>query len=613
MANIMKMLGLKNKPTRDGYDLQKTLAFTAKPGELLPIYNRTLMPGDKLKIDATWRTRTAPLNRAAFTNFKEYYDWFFVPYNVLWKNYNEWSVNLKDQLTSASSINSTQPLLDDHPYIDVSDLENVLHVMSLEDTGNRLNEFGFERYKLTIKLLHYLGYGDFSHNQELMPEFAPSSLGRLSPWPLLAYQKVYYDHYRFSQWEQSKPGAFNVDYLDGSNTNGLRIPLERITATVSGPVYQPNSMLELRYANWNKDMFMGLLPNAQYGDAASVDLSSIVSTLGTDTSIQFDSNLSASGQNVLVNGSNKLASENGNIGWWVRPDSLRKLANGLGLTTANLQSAFTILALRQAEALQKYKEIKQSQELDFPSQTEAHFGVRPNSAYSRKSVRIASFDGVVGISDVDNTNITENSDGSVNEATVAGKGYARGNGKGFTFSTDVPGVIMCIYHVKPILEYALPRVSPDILKTRYTDYAIPEFDRTGMQQIPLVYLLSRFPYIDGKIATFIDEGLLGYAPIYLDYKTDIDEVKGAFYNGGLESWVAPLTIDYVKNWFKYDEGRDMYLFQGLNTTFFKVNPSVLNPIFASDMDSDVSSDKFWTQVHFSINAVRPLDRNGLPY
>lgn len=607
MANIMSMMRVTNKPSRDGFDLQKTLAFTAKPGELLPVYNRVLMPGDKFRIDQQWRTRTAPLQTAAFTRFKEYYDWFFVPFDLLWNKYNVWSQNLKDQLNSATGIQRTYSLTDDHPYFNYSDIQYCIQLFEDGNDQVKYNEFGFDRSKNLIKLLHYLGYGDFGSRDGWHPA-DPLFTSRLSPFQLLAYQKIYADHYRFSQWEQSNPSSFNIDYIDGSDSD-LHVPLRNIFLYAGDTYgYNPGSMLELRYANWNKDYFMGLLPNSQYGDEASVDLSSLLNPQVLTYSFYNSGNAN---QEVSTNSNGYLVAGT-SPNWTINVDNVKKLAAGLGLTPERLSSAFTVLALRQAEALQKYKEIKQSNNLDFPSQVDAHFGVRPNNAYSRLSQRIGSFDTVIGIGDVDNNNITENSDGSINSARVAGKVNSRGGGKEFTFSTDVPGIIMCIYHVKPMLDYALPRIAPDVMKTRFTDYALPEFDRTGMQQVPLENLISRLPSEIGNSNVNFGDGLLGYAPIYLDYKTDIDEIKGAFYDGGLESWVAPISLDYVKNWFTQDAA-GTYRFMGLNTSFFKVNPKVLNPIFATDMDSELDSDKFWCQCHFDISAVRPLDRRGLPY
>lgn len=616
MANLMQMLKLSNHVTRDGYDLQKRLAFTAKPGEKLPIYSRYIMPGDVFEIDGIWRTRTAYLNSAAFTRFKEYCDWYIVPLDILWNKFNNWFTNNKDQMMSATSINGNLPLSDEHPYFTSNDLYQLVARLKSDTNevgNNRYNEFGFSRYELTAKLLSYLGYGDYYAPDD--NSSVPLSNVKLSPWRLLAYQCIYAHFGRFEQWETIRPETFNIDYITGTDED-LQIPIRDILVNGVYANGTGTSMLEMRYANWHKDMFMGLLPSAQYGDEAAVDLSSLLSfTSASGLSLQ---NALGAGynQDVTTDSQGRLNAGNSSE-WQLSSAGITKIASSMGLTPENLQSAFTILALRQAEAKQKYLEIKQSNKYDFASQVEAHYGKRPSNAYSRLPIHLGSWDNVIGIADVDNTNITENSDGSLNAPRVAGKAVGRGQGKKIKYDGDVPAVLMCIYHVKPMLDYALPRIDPDNLKTKFTDYPIPEFDKTGMQQIPIQWLMNRIPGPDnGDIPGSITEPiLLGYAPPYLDCKTDIDEVKGGFYNGGIElqSWVAPITMAYASNWFQYNGYGQPPTFKGLNPNFFRVNPKVLNPIFSTEMDDTVQTDKFWVEMNFMIKAVRPLDRNGLPY
>ena len=69
--------------------------------------------------------------------------------------------------------------------------------------------------------------------------------------PFLAYQKIYYDFYSNSQWEKHKAYAYNVDYWSGTGAIGL-----------------VTDMVQLRYANYPKDYFMGMLPSSQYGSVA---------------------------------------------------------------------------------------------------------------------------------------------------------------------------------------------------------------------------------------------------------------------------------------------------------------------------------------------------------
>lgn len=579
MANIMQQFRAKNRVTRDGYDLSKRLCFTAKAGELLPTYSRLMMVGDEFDFSNKWETTTAPVNTSAYTRFKEYFDWFFVPINLLWNRFNGWSTGIKELSSYATSINGSSTLTDDHPFFSTSQIQDYLSELEGNEDYNT-NFFGFSRAQNTRKLLSYLGYGDF-YNTNTIDDLV------LSPWRLLAYQKIYQDYYRNSQWEAFSYERYNLMYLNGQS-DSLQIPTDQLDLS-------RQTLFDLQYANWNKDLFMGVLPNSQYGDAASIDLS----VLKGDSLTDYSSYLA---NNVVTSSSLSLTS-----------DQVRNLGRSLGLSNSSatsLTSSFTVLAIRQAEAMQKYKEITQSNVLDFPSQKEAHFDYRPNEAYSERCRRIGGIDNDIKISAVINNNITKVNDNEVNAANVAGYGHSQKFGNGRKFKADVDGVLMCIYHVVPLLDYALPRVEPDNLKTSFTDYAVPEFDRTGMVQVPLAWMTNTQPSDD---AVNFQSRLIGYAPNYIEYKTDIDEVKGAFYNGGLEAWVAPIDNSYFMN-FITSGGRPGPVFRGINYTWFKINPSITDNIFSGEVSNDnVSSDKFWVNCYHDVSAVRPLDRIGLPY
>ena len=40
-------------------------------------------------------------------------------------------------------------------------------------------------------------------------------------FPLLAYQKIYQDFFRWSQWENSNPSSYNVDYFTGVSADQI--------------------------------------------------------------------------------------------------------------------------------------------------------------------------------------------------------------------------------------------------------------------------------------------------------------------------------------------------------------------------------------------------------
>lgn len=375
-------------------------------------------------------------------------------------------------------------------------------------------------------------------------------------------------------------------------------------------------MFDLRYANWNKDLFTGLLPNSQYGDAATVDLSSLL-------------NISPSGAvlgELYVNGNgaitatstppitttyqNSLSTPNGSRTFLLNNNGVSRLASAIGLTEQSLSSAFSVLALRKAEALQRWKEITQSQQQDYKNQIEAHFGVSMSDAYSERCRWIGGFDNTIDITEVVNTNLVDGDQQNI--ADIAGKGV--GAQDGYTsFSSDVHGWLMCVYHAVPLLDYSLKtRIARQNLKTKVTDYAIPELDRTGMVSVPFIELTNERGVVNNNIE------LLGYAPRYYDYKTDVDEIHGSARNRN-SAWVAPFDDKYLKILL---QGPLLTHTQPISYVFFKVNPQIMDPIFAYQIvqgsgqntviDSSTDSDQLLTNCYFDVKCVRNLDRDGLP-
>ncbi len=593
MANVMSLKKLRNKPSRNGFDLSRKNVFSAKVGELLPVLCVECIPGDKFKVNLKNFTRTMPINTAAYTRIREYFDFFFVPTELIWHKYNTWVSQMTDNNQHATSITANTQLTDRHPYFSMNGLLGKIQSI---DAANqtKLNPLGYRRLPQSVKLLNYLNYGQFTCSDTV------GAIGHkyakdvaVNPFPLMAYQKIYADYYRNSQWENSFAPAFNCDYVKGDTD--LELPVQS-----AGNEY--GQMWDLRYCNWNKDLFMGVLPNSQFGDAASVSLggtASDVSDFTSSYSVILGQSAGAaqyfsSAPYPLGDSNNKPARIKFSAG------DVQNLKTSLGLGSSSGTSNFTILALRQAEALQKWAEISQSQSKDYKAQMEAHFGVSLSDAYSDRCQFIDGIVNTIDINEVVNQNIT-----STNAADIAGKGVGVGDGY-LNFSADVHGYFMCIYHAMPLLDYAVSGVDKHNIKTYVTDYAIPELDACGMVELPWIELNSS--EIDAGVNTSKDG--IGYAPRYYEYKTAVDRVHGAFVHGGLDAWVAPLTDAYMTSILDVNPSSPTY---EVNYKYFKVNPNILNPIFAKNAGDFVDSDQLLVNSNFDIKAVRNLDYNGLPY
>lgn len=579
MSNVMSLKKLKNNPSRNGFDLSRKLAFSAKISELLPVECIECLPGDKFKIRKQHFTRTLPVNTAAYTRIREYYDWFFVPTNLLWNKFNTFVTQMSDNGQSAAGIANNVSIGQQHPYFTRTQIGSYLNLLSSDSTpsSQKVNIFGYDRKHCTEKLLDYLGYNNVLQ----------STLGKplnltLNPFPLLAYQKIYQDFYRNSQWEQAYAPAWNLNYM--TNAESMQIPVGEIDLSVE-------NMFDLRYCNWNKDYFFGVLPNSQYGSPASIDVDSLSGSLRFS---RFGSLPPVETSAVTTNSNGSLLA-GGSSSW------LGELSPNV---SQNVKSSFTILALRQAEAAQKWAEITQSQQQDYKSQIEAHFGVNVSDAYSERCKFIDGHVNNLDISEVINQSLTGDA-----TADIKGKGVGVGDGY-ISFDTQVHGYLMCVYHAVPILDYQSSGIRRRNTKTMVTDYAIPEFDKTGMIKVPFTELTALLPLDTWES---LSDKYLGYAPQYYEYKTNYDEVKGAFVFGGLQSWVAPFKDQVVFDYLQvmYENNIDSPTYQ-----FFKINPDVLNPIFVNQITTDnydFANDQFLINCSFDIKAVRNLDYNGLPY
>lgn len=616
MASYTGMSNLQNHPHRSGFDIGRKNAFTAKVGELLPVYWDISMPGDKYKFNIEYFTRTQPVETSAYTRLREYFDFYAVPLRLLWKSAPSVLTQMQD-INQIQALSLTQNLsLGTYlPSLPLSFLSlSLLYLNGNSNnpgySGSFKNMFGFYRSDLSYKLLNYLGYGNILNS-------VPSSGSRwwstslvndtnsvgytqqyvqnnyVNLFPLLAYQKIYQDFFRWSQWENCNPSSYNVDYY-----SGVAPSLVSSLPTSNADYWKSDTMFDLKYCNWNKDMLMGVLPNSQFGDVAVLDISNFGSSdviLGTDVA------------KSKIGVASAITSNSAQIPFFALQASASNtvpVASSLRVDLSTLQSQFTVLALRQAEALQRWKEISQSGDSDYREQIRKHFGVNLPQALSNMCTYIGGISRNLDISEVVNNNLASETD----TAVIAGKGVGTGNGS-FTYTTDEHCVVMCIYHAVPLLDYTITGQDGQLLVTDAESLPIPEFDNIGMEVLPLTQIFN------SPNSTIISQFNAGYNPRYFNWKTKLDVINGAF-TTTLKSWVSPVTESLLSGWFGhgYQEGdvnADTHV--ALNYKFFKVNPSVLDPIFGVNADSTWDTDQLLVNSYIGCYVARNLSRDGVPY
>lgn len=591
MANIMSMADIKNRPSRNGFDLSFKKNFSAKAGELLPVMCKVVVPGDSININLKSFTRTQPLNTSAFARMREYFDFYFVPFDQMWNKFGTVITQMNQNVQHAAGPNyeDNLELSGLLPYLSCQQIADYVNQISNSDNYKN-NAFGFNRGYLTVKLLQYLGYGDFTAYLIKANTWASKPMLQnlnMSVFPLLAYQKIYADFYRYTQWETTNPSTFNCDYVKGTADLNLNISSYSKSADIN--------YFDLRYCNYMKDLFHGVLPQAQFGSEAVAPVTGGV------------------GNNIPVLPINDNSMPPDNVKFDPTSGALQvpssDSAHPLRWKDARLQVevsdlTLSILALRQAEFLQKWKEVASSGEQDYKSQIQKHWGVSVSDYLSYQARYLGGCATSLDINAVVNNNIT----GS-NAADIAGLGTFSGNGSIHFESKAEYGIIMCIYHVLPIVDYIGSGVEHHCTLTDATSFPIPEMDKVGMELVPMARVMNPNSTVSGVN----DTTFLGYAPRYIDWKTSVDRSVGAF-SSTLRTWCLPADDNLLRAAVStgFPETSDVKS-ESVGAGFFKVNPSVVDPLFAVEADSTFDTDEFLVSSFFDIKAVRNLDVNGLPY
>lgn len=680
MSNkVLGMHRLKNKVTRNAFDLSHRHMFTAQVGELLPVFSQWVNPNETFRLGYSGKTRTATLNSDAFTRIRENIQYYFVPFQSLWKYFEQQVNNMTRgdagqniskfarSSTEASSITTKLPFIS---YVDLGFWLNLMfsHAVDAIDAyfrataaGSR-SASGFKsycsnssaysdvficdgyRYVRAGKLLMSLGYGNFSIVVQYdifaqamsfvsagsswssatfkksayalnLSGFEASALKNspnLSIFPLLAYHKICNDHYRNEKWQPFEPWTCNIDYL--SPTDNMNATTFISSSSFTG---SSSSLLDLENSNLPIDYFTSVLPRAQYGDESVV----AVGMDGADAYLRIvdsaDKTKGALFDTTACDAHDTLEKKNeyptpsmGSYASPVRTSSTGSYLIGFkGNLTA--RSSMKISALRSASALQKYKEIQNSNDPDFAAQVLAHFGIKPK-VDPRTSIFIGGDDKTLSINPQVNTNFQ---DGGEPEIKAIGVGDLSA---GCKFTSTTYGMIIGIYRAVPQLDYAHVGIDRNLFKTDSTDFPVPELDSIGMQtqyrvelSAPLIGLNS-FLGSPSTSANPIDLSVTyGYAPRYAELKSARDYFEGGFL-GAYSSWVTGYDEGFLSLWRRNLGSTSIPTFGSIDD-LFKCRPSLLYPIFLNQWSGTVNDDKLLVGSVNTCVAVRPFSMYGLPY
>ena len=334
MANkVLGMHRLKNKVNRNAFDLSHRHMFTAQVGELLPVFSQWVNPNETFKIGYNGKTRTAALNTDAFTRIRENIQYYFVPFQSLWKYFEQQVNNMTkgdagqniskfaSSSTEASQISTSLPYIS---YVDLADWLNDIYLHSLsaivayfrdtlnfdarsidkfkqwcDNSSTYSDVFVCDGYRLcrAAKLLMSLGYGNFANViQYDIYAMANAFVGSSEPFDESEFADSEFGLHLTSFESSSIVNSPNLSILpllayhkicNDHYRNEKWQPFEPWTCNIDYLLPTDNmnaksfiksstftalmtSIIDLENSNLPIDYFTSVLPRAQYGDESAV-------------------------------------------------------------------------------------------------------------------------------------------------------------------------------------------------------------------------------------------------------------------------------------------------------------------------------------------------------
>lgn len=583
--SLFKIPSPKPRLARNGFDLSSRRIFSAKCGELLPIGCWEANPSEHFNFRVEDIVRTTTVNSAAYARMKEYYHFFFVSYKSLWQWFDQFIVGTPNPNSALNGLGLRSNMSPDYSAICQSvpsfQLIDVLSKLLSLDYDSQ----GFPYKNGAYKLLNMLGYGNtikggfnsydfligsshYSHDQlNGKSDVNSSKISNfpcaVSPFRLLAYQKIFNDFYRVQDWTPADVRSFNID----DYANNTELVIDKDVAV---------KFCQMRYRPYSKDWLTSMKPTPNY-DKGIFNLPDYV---GASFDVAVNRN---SGSSV----------------------ALKQSSSSLSVTVNDLRAAFALDKMLEAT--------RRANGYDYSSQIEAHFGFKVPESRAGDARFLGGFDNSIAISEVTSTNQSDN----VHLGDVAGKGIGMLNSGNISFDVKEHGIIMCIYSVAPQSEYNASYLDPFNRKLKREEFFQPEFADLGYQPILSGDLMmsalspSYTPTSEQTAAGYpksnieCNNRLLGWQVRYNEYKTARDLVFGEFESGrSLSYWCTP-RFDFGFDGKSIDKGS---IKSPWSQAHFYINPGLVNPIFLSDA---TEVDHFLVNSYFDVKAVRPMSVSGL--
>lgn len=587
-------------PSRTSFPVSQSFTFTAAPGMLLPAYKKFLNIGDRISGVPSFFMRTEPMLAPSMTDIDCHLDIFFVPMRHMVGMFENWFTQVSDansDLWTESTWTAQLPVMNgtNGPFGWVNQ-----SIFNMAYPGQET--FGFGMHRLVNMMgdnaqgmFTNLTHLDYSYQadqpkfdgiaERFWPIVGNNKSMAFCPYFYMAYQKIYMDVYRDTEFETNVVQSYNIDSLFNSG------------ATTFHPNYPTDNrwqMFELRYRNRNKDYFTSVHVNPVFNangflNNALSNLSAVKNWLdGSATygvtpdgnSVQWTDVLDATNPPLNFSGSTTddrgkwssstaattFGTSNGDLyyGGVVKnfiiggSGDLSHTHNiSVSASTQNLTNMTNISAMRVGFALDKLLRAQNRAGRHADDQLYALFGVKLPQGISNEVYHVKSYQTMVHLGEVVSTAQTEMSNGQITPiGEMAGRGVALLNSKeSFSFTAPCHGVFMALFSVAPRYRY-IGAVEKENYKVGIHDFFRIQTDNLGQQ--------PSFGYEYGDTVATTRSAWQYYL---MEDKIKFDKSSLAFTTNGNDPWTFSTVAP------KYTMGHG-----------FKVRPDDLNSLFVAQYD-----------------------------